>query len=79
MNSIIIVQEEERSSLVGEKPEMLSEVNALFIIVPHYFENSLSTIIRRQFRHSNRSWQPYYHPVYAWERGLQIKHVMMSL
>jgi len=49
------------------------------IRIPHYYENSLSTIIRRQFRWSNRAWQPYWHPVSAWERGIQIKHILMSL
>lgn len=45
----------------------------------HYFENSITTIIRRQFRFSNRSWQPYWHSVSAWEKGLAVKHVLMSL
>jgi hypothetical protein len=49
------------------------------LIVSHYFENSTPTIIRRQFRFSNRSWQPYWHSVSAWEKGLVIKHVLMSL
>ena len=51
----------------------------VILLVSHYFENSTPTIIRRQFRFSNRSWQPYWHSVSAWEKGLVIKHVLMSL
>ena len=56
-----------------------SKYNFINIIAPHYYENSISTIIRRQFRYSNRSWMPYWHSVAAWERGIQIKHILMSL
>jgi hypothetical protein len=54
-------------------------INLYYIIDNHYYENSTGMIIERQFRFSNRSLQPYWHSVSAWEKGLVIKHVLMSL
>ena len=44
-----------------------------------YYEDSFIINIGNQFRYTNTSLQPYYHPVCAWERGLVCKHSLMSL
>lgn len=50
-----------------------------YIRQSHYFENPVSHAVRRQFRLTNGTFQPYWHSVSAWERGIQIKHIVMSL
>ncbi len=44
-----------------------------------YYENSITLAVSNQFRYTNSSLQPYYHPVCAWERGMVCKHALMSL
>ncbi len=44
-----------------------------------YHENSIAMAVSNQFRYTNSSLQPYYHPVCAWERGMVCKHALMSL
>ena len=47
-------------------------------IVSPYTESGAYQI-GEQFRYSNSSNQPYYHPICAWERGFVCKHTLMSL
>jgi hypothetical protein len=47
--------------------------------MPIYTDDSAVVAASNQFRYSNSTYQPYYHPVCAWERGIVCKHALMSL